>query len=44
MTISKLRQDAIDIFKAGLKAVDPRTAVKKYMKRDGQTLIVDEKI
>ena len=43
MTISKLRQDAIDIFKAGLKAVDPRTAVKKYMKRDGQTLIVDEK-
>ena len=43
MTILKLRQDAIDIFKAGLKAVDPRTAVKKYMKREGQTLIVDEK-
>ena len=43
MTILKLRQDAIDIFKAGLKAVDPRTTVKKYMKREGQTLIVDEK-
>jgi len=43
MTILKLRQDAIDIFKAGLKAVDPRTAVKKYMKRDGLTLIVDGK-
>ena len=43
MTISKLRQDAIDIFKAGLKAVDPKGAVKRYMKREGQTLIVDEK-
>lgn len=43
MTIPKLRQDAIDIFKAGLKAVDPKVAVKRYMKRDGQTLIVDEK-
>ena len=43
MTISKLRQDAIDIFKAGLKAVDPKVAVKRYMKKDGQTLIVDEK-
>jgi glycerate 2-kinase len=43
MTISKLRQDAIDIFKAGLKAVDPVTAVKKYMQRDGQTLILDGK-
>lgn len=43
MTVSKLRQDAIDIFKAGLKAVDPVTAVKKYMQRDGQTLIIDGK-
>jgi glycerate 2-kinase len=43
MTISELRQDALDIFKAGLKAVDPKVAVKRYMKREGQTLIVDGK-
>ncbi len=43
MTISKLRQDANDIFKAGLKAVDPKVAVKRYMQRDGQTLILDGK-
>lgn len=42
MPISKLRQDADTIFKAGLKAVDPKEAVKRYMQRDGQALIVDE--
>jgi len=42
MTISKLRQDARTIFNAGLKAVDPKEAVKRYMQRDGQTLIVDK--
>ncbi|MEZ6176341.1 MAG: glycerate kinase [Candidatus Scalinduaceae bacterium] len=31
------------MFKAGLKAVEPRTAVKKYMQRDGQTLILNRK-
>jgi len=42
MTISKLRQDARTIFNAGLEAVDPKEAVKRYMQRDGQTLIVDK--
>ncbi|GJQ58956.1 MAG: glycerate kinase [Candidatus Scalindua sp. AMX11] len=43
MTISKLRQDAIDIFNAGLRAADPKEAVKRHMQRNGHTLMVNEK-
>lgn len=43
MTISKLRQDAKDIFKAGLEAVDPKEAVKRHMQLKDETLIVNEK-
>ncbi|GAX63040.1 glycerate kinase [Candidatus Scalindua japonica] len=43
MTILKLRQDASTIFKAGLKAVDPKVSVKSYVKRENKTLIVDKR-
>lgn len=43
MEISKLRQDAVTIFKAGLKAVDPKVSVKSYVKRGNKSLIVDKK-
>lgn len=43
MTMSKLRQDASAIFKSGLKAVDPKVAVEKYVQLVDQTLIVDKK-
>ncbi|NIR47227.1 glycerate kinase [candidate division KSB1 bacterium] len=40
---AKIRQDALDIFDAGLKAADPKLAVKKYVHRDGQKLLVNDK-
>jgi glycerate 2-kinase len=43
MTILKLRQDAITIFNSGLKAVDPEMSVKRYVKREGNILIVNKK-
>jgi hydroxypyruvate reductase len=43
MSVSQLRQDAVEIFQAGLKAADPKVAVHKFMKRDGQNLMVDGK-
>jgi glycerate-2-kinase/glycosidase len=43
MSLSKLRQDALTIFNAGLKAADPKVAVHKYMQQDRQNLIVDGK-
>lgn len=43
MSTEKLRQDAWDIFQAGLKAVDPRVAVHTYVRRDGDELVVDER-
>ncbi|MFQ5638149.1 MAG: glycerate kinase [bacterium] len=41
MSVSKLRQDAIDIFNAGLKAANPKAAVLRFMTREGQNLAVD---
>jgi hydroxypyruvate reductase len=38
MTLDKLKSDARAIFEAGLKAVDPVTAVKNHLKREGETL------
>lgn len=40
MLIKKLREDARRIFYAGLKAVDPAKAVKRYMERKGKVLKV----
>ncbi len=42
MSALMLRKDALEIFKAGLKAADPKTAVHKFMKRENHTLIVDD--
>lgn len=41
MSISKLRQDALEIFQAGLQAADPKVAVHKFIKRDRQDLVVE---
>lgn len=41
--VSKLRHDAVKIFKAGLAAVAPEFAVAKYLKKENQTLFVDDK-
>ncbi len=38
MNTDKLRSDAVAIFKAGLKAVDPVNAVKNRLKREGEIL------
>jgi len=43
MSLSKLRQDALELFKVGLKAADPKVAVHKYMQQERQYLIVDGK-
>ncbi len=41
MNTDKLRSDAVTIFKAGLKAVDPVNAVKKKLKREGNILTLE---
>ncbi len=38
MNLNKLRGDAVSIFEAGLKAVDPVNAVKTHLKRKGDKL------
>lgn len=43
MKDSALRKDAIDIFKASLKAVDPIIAVKKHLSLEGDVLHVGER-
>ncbi|MDR4509623.1 MAG: glycerate kinase [Candidatus Brocadiaceae bacterium] len=43
MHIRKLRQHASEIFHAGLQAVNPKTAVKSFIRKEGNTLIVDAK-
>ncbi|MFQ5629230.1 MAG: glycerate kinase [bacterium] len=37
-THGKLRSDALDIFRAGLAAVRPEAAIRKYVRRDGDNL------
>ncbi len=39
--IGKLRQDAVSIFQAGVKAVDPVSAVKRYLQCKGRFLQVE---
>jgi len=41
--INKMRRDANDIFKHGLRAVDPIEAIKTHVKLDGNTLKIDDK-
>jgi len=40
MNLDKLRKDAVIIFRAGLKAVDPVNAVKRYFNRENNKLTV----
>lgn len=40
MKLEKLREDALAIFKAGLKAVDPAIALKRHVKLQNDMLIV----
>jgi hydroxypyruvate reductase len=39
-TLKKLRDDAVAIFYAGLRAVEPEAAVRRYVHRDGNFLLV----
>jgi len=39
---SKLKKDAIDIFMAGVAAVDPGRAVRSHLRLDGKTLVAGE--
>jgi hydroxypyruvate reductase len=39
-----MRQDALDIFLAGVRAVEPAAAVKRYCKREGNGLRIHEKL
>jgi len=41
--LMRLREHAEAVFKAGLKAVDPIRAVRRYVKRDGDVLTVGER-
>ncbi|UCE05061.1 MAG: glycerate kinase [bacterium] len=40
--LNTMRKQALDIFYASLKAVDPITAVKKFLKKEGDSLIVKD--
>lgn len=42
-TLSTKRQNAVDIFQAGLQAVAPGAAIKKFCQLNGEILTVDEK-
>ncbi len=41
--LEKLRRDARDIFSAALLAVDPATAVHRFVQRHGETLVVADR-
>jgi len=41
--LKKLREDAVAIFKAGLRAVEPAEAVHRYVRRDGNFLLVADR-
>jgi len=40
-SVEEMRRDALDIFRAGLEAVDPYEAVLRHMHRRGESLVVD---
>jgi hydroxypyruvate reductase len=39
----QMRNDALDIFRAGIQAVEPAAAVKQYCRREGSRLLIDQK-
>ncbi|MCK4728957.1 MAG: DUF4147 domain-containing protein, partial [Desulfobacterales bacterium] len=39
-----MRKDALDIFRAGVQAVEPEAAVKQYCRREGNRLLVHQKV
>ncbi len=39
-----MRQDALEIFQAGVQAVEPSAAVKRYCRREGNRLLVDQEV
>lgn len=41
--LDQMRKDALDIFLAGVRAVEPAAAVKKYCQREGNQLRIHEK-
>jgi hydroxypyruvate reductase len=41
-TLEKMRKDALEIFNYALESVDPVTVVKRYLKIEGETLIVQD--
>ena len=43
MALGRLRKDAIAIFRAGLKAVDPAVAIKRHVRRRGNRLTIGSK-
>ena len=42
--ITRMRNDAVSIFKKGLQAVEPRTAIKKYCRLEGNRLFIGDKV
>ncbi len=42
--LGRMRKDALDIFRAGLKAVEPAAAVKRYFRRESDRLLIDRKV
>jgi glycerate 2-kinase len=41
---AQMRKDALDIFQAGVQAVEPSAAVKRYCRREGNRLLVDQEV
>lgn len=42
--LDEMRRDALDIFWAGVRAVEPAAAVKRYCQREGDQLRIHEKV
>ena len=42
--LAQMRKDALDIFQAGVQAVEPSAAVKRYCRREGNRLLVHQKV
>jgi glycerate 2-kinase len=42
--LAQMRKDALDIFRAGVQAVEPSAAVKRYCRRQDNRLLVDQKV
>jgi len=42
--LAQMRKDALDIFRAGVQAVEPAAAVKRYCRREGKLLLVHQNV